>query len=226
MSKLKDGQEWLASVLGDAGRANSLITRGRDQNLFTKGKRGGIAPDLILSDFPMLCLCALTDATSKDIGTGVEELFRLTLWNVGLDNNDGKGWTDLDPKEGGRDLLNEAARPFNFEISDNPLTGRNTVMSELMMLFMKFTPKNDFGHYDFMEVERNGDALSMTIELHEVGWHYGATGGPEHGRGNRAIKLCYDNGKEFDPAIITQSRQIGAAPLNGLAALTKWMAKV
>lgn len=79
MAKLNDAYEWLRLTIGDDGRANSLIKRGRDYGLFTKGKRGGSAPDLQMDDFARLALMTLTDTPPTKIVEGLRQLADLPL---------------------------------------------------------------------------------------------------------------------------------------------------
>lgn len=87
MAKLQDAKAWLAEVLGDPKRATTLINRGRDQGILSKGKRGGTAPDLLPLDATALLGMVLSAAPPAQVGPMTSRFLASSLTGVWIESS-------------------------------------------------------------------------------------------------------------------------------------------
>ena len=208
-------------VLGDKGRAHSLVVKGRDQGIFTKGKRGGSAPDLTHTDFASLIACALTTAAPSKIGRGVKEILGLELSYIeylldDADPFDLKSWrscreTDSLPAE-----INEVLEviPLGLDVPDS--SGLTFGLS-LSNLFPGPARLNRFAINDVIELVEQDEFKLATILLHDAN----ATSSNGDLRGQRSLRLVFSNGKYLGLEKVESTRRLYITALNELLAIAK-----
>ncbi|KEP68943.1 hypothetical protein DL1_07900 [Thioclava dalianensis] len=224
MAKLTDGRNWLERTLGDEGRAHSLIVKGRDQGLFTKGKRGGNAPDLILADFAALVFCALSSAAPSKIKESVEEIMSLGLVGIEIDANDVAGWRGPFYPNNLPDDVNDVLEGFSLGMRGMQRPDGAALAWALIMLFVAHSPEHDFNSFDKIELIEQGDFLSAEITLHEKAAGVSADGYRREGPGHNAIRLTFGNDcQHIDPTRMEIRRTLYGPALNGVAEMTKFM---
>ncbi len=225
MAKLADARNWLEGVLGDKGRAHSLIVKGRDQELFTKGKRGGSAPDLNHSDFAALVASALTTAAPSKIGAGVREILALKLIWVeydlgGADPNESRPWrgcwkTDNLPAEI-QELLD--IFPLGLEI---PNSSEVTFGLSLSKLFVCPARQNGFALTDRVGLVEQDDFKSASILLHETERYTSEHDLPVR----KSLRLSFSNRGQGDLSKVENTRHLYITALDELLAMTKQNSK-
>lgn len=200
-----------------------MVVKGRDQGIFTKGKRGGAAPDLILADFSTLILCALTTTAPSQIKSSVEELMSLRLVGIEIDLNDIAGWRGpFAPGEMPDELL-DVLEGFSLEMRSMTNPKEASLAWALIMLFTTYTPNADLNSYDKIELIEQGAFRSAQLTLNEAGAGVSVDGYRREGPGHRAIRLIFDNGGRFDAGKLETRRTLYAPVLNEVAAMTKFM---
>lgn len=223
MAKLNDAKIWLENVLSDAQRANSLISRARDQSLFTKGRRGGIAPDLILDDYAKLCLCALYSGLPSQVREQIDLLGGLKISGIEVDLNDRVGWRGPFSTDDLHEDIHETLEPYGLEMRSMSRPQESSVYWAIIMLFMHFTPKNDFHAFDRIELIEQGRFKQVSVTLHEADYGVGLDGYYSEGAGHRAVRLTFQTDDKIEQTRLQSTRTLFAPALNDLAAMTKWM---
>lgn len=220
MAKLADGRDWLERTLGDNGRAHSLIVKGRDQGIFTKGKRGGSAPELKPADFATLIACALTTAAPSQIGAAVERIFGLSLWSIDYDLYDGAGWQNhLNPNRLSRVALN-LLEAFELGFSGSN-SSEATFGWALITLIISRTQNVGFGLTDRIELVEQGSFMSANILLHKVGIGDRPGNSKLENSKNRSIRLTFSDLQEGDLAQVESRRGLYCSSLNKIALMSK-----
>lgn len=221
MAKLVDAKQWLARTLDDSGRANSLITQGRDQGLFSKTKRGGNAPDLVLDDYAKLAATAMSHANPTKIGAAVTNIWEMKFSGLEFAVCDHPSWRPYFPSDfpsrlekqslpdGADNILSHWFK--GYEKAENHY--RWTLGAALIMLFCPRSPHQLFHSYDSISMREHGPKSSCEIRLSA------AVIGDENAAAT-TIRLHFDSVPGgFDDKIIAHQKVLHSGAMNDLLEL-------
>lgn len=230
MAKLDDGKKWLEMVLGDSGRTNSLIVKGRDKGLYTKGKRGGVAPELVLSDFIALLLSALSSAAPSNIKESVCDFQSLHITDIEFKHLSHSRWGRYSLTENLPEKLLKTLEFHGIDMRNVDSYHDIDLLSVLKSVLIVRKPRKQFFYFDKLELRERGPYRIVSLTLHEVdsapslnfGNSRGISSDPRdwYTSSDLGVKLIFNNKRNPTSRIQMHStRTITSVALNALASL-------